>query len=190
MMGVGRGQKVEAQFRLTDGPILVLVDDSTQLVDRPMTTRYLADRLAQELIKKKAAKKIIPEQTLDALRQREPDLHRRGCREVGEMVGAKQVLWIEIRDFLAGEQIESAAEAAYITVSVKVISAGELEPGKRARLWPVSPKGRILSEVLAGSDCLRLKTKDAIGRELADKLATQVARLFHDHRLDRLESYK
>ena len=106
------------------------------------------------------------------------------------MVGAKQVLWIEIRDFLAQEQIESVAEAAYITVSVKVINADQLEPGQRSRLWPVSPNGRILSEALGGSDCLRLRTKDAISRELADKLATQVVRLFHDHRLERPESFK
>ena len=190
MLGFGRPAKVEARFRLTEEPILILVDDPAQRIDWPIAKRYLTDELAQELIKKKAAKKIIPRQTLDRLRQSEPNLDKRGCREVGRMAGAEQVLWIETQDFYAREQIDAVDEAAYIAVTVKVLNAGEMPPGSRPRLWPTSPRGQEVLATLAGSEVLMLKTRDAIARELAGRLATRIAKLFYDHRLKETASGK
>ena len=85
MLGAGRGQVVEAKYNLTDKPILVLLDDPTGRMDLPAAKHHFVDELSQLLIKNKAAKKIIPRQTVQSLRQAEPDFERRGCREVGEL---------------------------------------------------------------------------------------------------------
>ena len=125
-----------------------------------------------------------PRATLDGLRQAQSDFETRSARELGERAHADQVIWIEVRDFLANEQIADATTAAYLTVTVKVIDAKEKESRARVRLWPTSPEGHPISVSLPGDAVVRLKTRDAVSRELAKKLAVQVARLFHDHRLD------
>ncbi len=187
VLGFGRGQKVEAQFRLAKESILILVDDAAMRVDWPLTRTYLFDALAQELLDNKAAAKIIPRQTLDGLRQSVDDFEKRGCREIGEMAGARQVLWIEVQDFLAEEEVTEADVAAYFSVSVKVINVLEKERRTRVRLWPPSPQGELVSASMTGSEVSIAKTKDAIAKDLAERLAIKIAKFFYDHRLGDFE---
>lgn len=187
MLGVGRGAKVEAKFRLADGPIMIFVDDVNERVDWPRARAYLCDDLSQELLRQKAAKKIIPRITIDSLRHSLPDFDKRGARELGEMVKAHQVLWIEVHDFLAEERIVDANDAAYWMVTIKVLDARETESRARVRLWPQSPEGYVVSATLSGADVDRLKTKDAVSKELSDKLVVKIAKLFYDHRLGDFE---
>jgi hypothetical protein len=186
-LGFGRGQKVTAKFRLTDGPLMILIDDTGQRVDWPMATRYLLDDLAQELLRNKAAERIIPPQTVDHLRQSVPDFDKRGCRELGELGGAEQVLWIRVQDFLAEDQIQDATMAAYFSVNVKVINVLEKESRSRVRLWPAIPQGHPIIVTMTGSEVGMAKTKDAISKELAKRLSERVAKLFYDHRLGDFE---
>lgn len=190
LMGVGRGQLVKAEFPLTSSPILVLVDDPSGRVDWPPALRYLADDLSQELIHQRAAEKIIPQQTLDQLRQTVPVFAHRGCREVGELAQADQVLWVEVRDFLADELISDPSVAAYYSVTVKVIDVLEEKRRSRVRLWPQSPQGRLATVTLNGSEVARRKTKDAISRELSAQLAQTIAKFFYEHRLGDFETKK
>lgn len=187
MLGVGRGQKVEAKFHLTEGPVLILIDDAAQRVDRPTAARHLFDELAQELLEHRAAKKLVPRGTLEHLRQVMPEFERRGCREIGRRAGADQVLWIEVRDFLAEEQIQDATVAAYFVVTVKVVDAAETKHRARVRLWPISPDGHSITASMAGSEVAMAKTKDAIGKQLAEQLAEKIAKLFYVHRLGDFE---
>ncbi|MGD2108513.1 MAG: hypothetical protein PVI86_03885 [Phycisphaerae bacterium] len=189
-MGVGRGQKIEAEFRLTDGPVMILVDDPSGRVDWPAARHYLFDALAQELLKHKAAKKLIPRQTVDHLRQSVKDFEKRGCREIGERAGARQVLWIQVEEFMADANIQDTTVAAHFAVTVKVINAAEKERRSRVRLWPPSPRGHLVSATLGGADVSIAKTRDAISKELTAKLATDVAKLFYDHRLGDFEREK
>ncbi|MBI4716921.1 MAG: hypothetical protein HY763_03885 [Planctomycetes bacterium] len=183
LLGVGRGKLVKAQFQLAHGPLLVFVDDPNERVDWPAARQHLADDLAQELLQHGAAKRIVPQETLDQIRQTTADFAKRGCREIGELAGAEQVLWVEARDFLAEEQITDAANAAYFAVSVKVINVLEKEDRARVRLWPAGGDGHAVTVSLGGADAARAKTKDAIAKELSHRLAADIARLFYDHRL-------
>ncbi len=187
MLGLGQGQEVEAKFRLTEGRVLILLDDASQRVGWPSTMRTLFDDLAQELLSHEAASKIIPHQTVQHLRQSTPELDRLGAREVGELVGAEQVLWIEVQDYLGESQIREATNAAYFTVTVKVLDVLETTKRTRVRLWPSSSKGRLVSVSLDGSEVVTKKTKDAVAKELAHRLAIRIAKLFYDYRLGDFE---
>ncbi len=112
IFGVGRPTVVEAQFRLTDRPILILLDDPDGRMDWPPAGAQFVDELAQALLKNEAAEKIVPRQTLDGLRQTLPNFPKRGCREIGELAGAEQVLWVRVRDFVATDQIQEISRAA------------------------------------------------------------------------------
>jgi len=186
-LGFGRGQKVAAKFRLTEDPVMILIDDAGQRVDWPLAARYLFDDLAQELLRNKAVRKIIPHQTVDHLRQSVPDFDKRGGREVGKLAGAKQVLWIEVQDFLAQEQIEDATTAAYFSITVKVLNVLEEKNRSRVRLWPISPQGHPITVIMSGSEVSIAKTKDAISKELANRLSVRIAKLFYDYRLGDFE---
>lgn len=186
-LGVGTGPLVDAEFQLTDGPVLILIDDPSQRIDWPPTMRYLFDDLAQELLKHQAAKKIIPLQTVDQLKQTTRHFSKRGCREIGELAKAEQVLWIEVQDFLAEQQITEVGVAAYLTVTVKVINALEKENRGRARLWPASPRGEEIAVSMTGSEVALAKTKDGTAKDLARRLAVKTARRFYEHRLSGLE---
>lgn len=182
-LGIGSGPLVEAEFQLTDGPVLILIDDPVQRVDWPPTTLYLFDDLAQELLKHEAAKKIIPRQTVDGLKQTTQQYSKRGCREIGELAGAEQVLWIVVQDFLAEQQITEVGVAAYLTVTVKVINVLENEHSGRVRLWPASPRGEQIAVSMTGSEVALARTKDGTAKNLARRLAIKTAKRFYEHRL-------
>jgi hypothetical protein len=187
-MGLGRSPKIEAQFKLTTGPIMIFIDDMHERMDWPATERHIFEELSQELLRNKAASKIIPLETIDYLRQSMDDFNKRGAREIGERAGAEQVLWLEVRDFLADEQIVTAQQAAYLAVSVRVINVHETESRSRVRLWPTNPEGHLVSTGLSGAHVAEVKTKDAIARKLAEKLGKKVARLFYTHRADETDA--
>jgi len=186
-MGVGRRAKVEAEFYLTDQPVLVLVDDVAGKVDWPMATRYLTDDVSQELIRHNAANKIIPRQTLENLHRNDHEFDKRSARELGELVGAEQVIWIEVREFLANEEFHSVTNAAYFAVTVKVLNVLEHQSRSRVRLWPAGPAGHAVSVGLTGADVSMARTKDAISKELSKDLSIDIARLFYDWRPEDLE---
>ena len=186
-LGIGQGAKVEAKFRLTHKPILLLIDDTGQHVDWPAATNYLFDDLAQELLGNKAAGKIVPRETLERLRQSLPDFDSRGAREIGELARAEQVVWIQVQDFLADPQIQDAVVACYFNATVKVLNVIEKERPSRVRLWPTSPQGQLVSVTLTGSEAATGRHKDGISRKLAEKLAEAIAKLFYDHRLGDFE---
>jgi hypothetical protein len=187
MLGAGKGRLVEAQFLLTGGPVLILIDDPSQRIDWPPVPRNLFDELAQQLLKNKAVKKLIPHQTLDQLRQADADFSKRGCREVGERTGAEQVLWVEVQDFLVNEDVTETDMAAYITVVVKVINVLETKSASQVRLWPQNPRGQVVSAGMTGSEVLIAKTKDAISKELTRRAAEAIAKFFYEHRLGDFE---
>ena len=189
-MGFGKAPKIEAEFTLTDQPILIFVDDVHERFDWPQAEQHIFEELSQALLRNKAAHKIIPIETLSHVRQSMETFEKRGCREIGEQSGATQVLWLEVREFLADEQFSDASNAAFITVSVKVIDVTEKESRTRVRLWPPSPEGRVISANLSGAEVAEAKSKDEVSKKLAEELGDSVSKLFYEHRADDMRKKK
>jgi len=131
---------------------------------------------------------VVPIETEESLRQTLPDFAKRSCREVGELAGAEQVVWIEVQDYLADEDITDSTNAAYFAVTVKVLNPTEKTDRRRVRVWPDSPEGFYINARMTGASVVRAKTKDGISRELTAKLAVNIARLFHDHKIEDFEN--
>lgn len=183
-MLAGPGKKVKAEYKLSSGPILVLVDDKNDRIDWPAARRFLWDDLSQELIRTKSTSMVIPIETEDALRQTVADFGLLSCREIGERAGADQVLWVEVQDFYVPEQVTDARNAAYFNVTVKVIDPKQKESRSKVRLWPIASAGYPVTASMTGGAVLAEKNKDGISRVLAAKLAVEIARLFHDHKTE------
>lgn len=184
MLGFGSEAKIDAEFRLTDGPVMIFVDDVGEYIDYPPASRFLFDDLAQELLKNEAAKKIVPPETIDQLRQTVPDFDKRGCREVGKLAGAEQVVWIQMEDFLADEKIFDANRAAYATATVKVINVLEEKRRTRVRVWPESPSGERVDVVMAGSEVQIAGSQREVAKEIMNRLAVKTAKFFYDHKAE------
>lgn len=187
MMGFGRGKMVEAKFRFTEQPVLIFVDDYMERITWPAAKFDLTDQLAQELLRKEGAKKIIPFETIQRLQQSNPDFERKSVRQIGEIAGAEQVLWLEIQQFFVSEEIFESSEAAFITATVKVIDVLEKKSRSKVRLWPKGMEGYPVRASLPSSDVQRLKTRDAISKELTLEFSEKIAKLFYDHRLGDFE---
>src|SRR3972149_3224690 len=158
------GEKVEAKFRLTAGPVMVFVDDMHERGDWPPARRYLWEDVSQELLRTESATKVVPIETEESLRQTRSDFVKLTCREIGELAGAEQVVWIEVQDFLAEEDITDATNAAYFAGTVKVLNAAEKTDRHRVRVWPDSPDGHYVSANMTGAGVVGAKTKDGISK--------------------------
>lgn len=179
--GIAKGPLYEAEHKFTDGTLMIFVDDVHDEVDWPAARGYLFDEISQTLLRKEAASKIIPRETIESLRSTLPDFRKRGCREIGELVGADEVLWIEVHDFLANKEFTEANEAALWIVTVKVLNVHETKSRNRVRLWPSSPEGQLVSASLGGSEIQMLSDRNAIAKRLAEKLGFTVSRFFYDY---------
>lgn len=183
-------KKVEAQFLVGDGPVLVLVDDPAGQVDWPAANQYLHDELNQRLIKHKATTKVIPRETLENLKRADSRYEKRGAREIGALAGAERVIWIETQNFLADDQLQEASEAALWTITVKVLDAKEAKNRTQVRLWPKSTTGHAISVNMSAATAAQLKSRDQIAEGLANLLAIEVTKLFAEYRVKDFETTK
>lgn len=185
-LGFGGQHKVKAEYTLSSGPILILMDDYAGRLFWPEVGDLLATTLAEELLTHKATEKVISNDAVRRLRQVHEDFDQYSCRRVGETVGADQVLWIEVAEFFASESVEDTTVAARLGVTVKVINPKGTKKTRTVRLWPTEQEGRPARAELSSNDISRAGTRPAIARVLASKLAVDIARLFYDHTLDDL----
>jgi hypothetical protein len=186
-LGVGKASKVPAAFKLTDGRLMVFIDDVHERVDWPQARGYLFDELTQALLRNQAAKKIIPQETIDAMQRSLPEFNKLSAREIGALVDADQVLWVETTEFLAQENSIDAGDAAYWAATIKVLNPKEKQARTQVRLWPPSPAGHLLRVRMTGAHVSEKKTVDKISRELARMLGDKIAKLFYEYQPDDFE---
>jgi hypothetical protein len=185
-MGFGSGMKVPAEFELSkDGPLLVLVDDPEERLYSPRSRTELAEKVGDDLQARGAVKALVKQAKISRLRRERMDFEDLSCREVGELAGAEQVLWLQVRDFYAESEVAEASAAARMAVTVRVINPGAKERNE-VRLWPVEHRGRIVSTELDATDVIRAKTPTAISGKLTDQMAVEVGKLFYDHPAEEL----
>ncbi|MCH7701405.1 MAG: hypothetical protein IID37_06930 [Planctomycetes bacterium] len=182
--GLFKGPKIEPEHILEDRVLLILVDDPDERVHWPQTMTYLAESMRRELLDHEVVSHVLAADTVYRLRAAHADFNTRGCREIGRMAGADRVLWLEVRDFYARQEISDIDVAARLAVTVKLIDAGEEEDRTKVRVWPVHPNGRRVSADLTAGEVTRAKGVDRIAHLLADQVADKVAKLFYKHTAD------
>lgn len=180
-LGVGRGTKIEPQYVLPEGTLLILVDDPDEHVTWPRTRDLLQQFLGEELLAHKAVTAVISPDSVARFRQADERFERYAAVQIGRKLSADTVMWIEVRDFFAPEEIEDTSTAAKITVSVKILTTHEEERADRVRLWPTDEGGYIHQTQLSAVQVHRLKGDNAVERELARRAAIQLGRLFYQH---------
>jgi hypothetical protein len=164
----------------------VLVDDYGERLTWPETRDLLAVQVGEELLRHEATEKIISNDAVRRHRQARPDFNKKSCREIGEMVGADQVVWLEVADFFASERPQDSTSAARIAVTVKVVNPKGSKSEGTVRLWPEEREGHPIKAELSANEASRHDSRREIAKALSQKLATEVARLFYEHTLQDL----
>jgi hypothetical protein len=187
MFGLYNRPSIDADFKLTKGPVAVLVDDFEELCFWPEARTMLAEALIEEFRDKKAATQLIAAAKVNRLRQVKSDFDERGCREIGRMLKADQVVWLEVTSFFASIDATEANRAARMGVTVKVINALEEEDRSKVRLWPDSPSGESFEIELGAGMVTRAKSRKAIIKLMCEEMAKEIALRFYDHKVGDFE---
>ncbi len=177
------GDVVEPEFTLTKGPLLVLIEDPNNVVTEPRAVREVFATVSDIFLEFKVNRQIIPWEERERLERNEKGYHKLSIRQIGEKLGAEQILHIKIERFsLHGEEGAPLLKGEFVS-RVKVIATKQ---DHDVRLWPRDPSGRRLSVTTPPTSSEGDKTASDVARELAIRMGQAVAELFYEHRsLDR-----
>ena len=171
---------VQPQFELPKAKtVLVFPDDVENPVSYPPIKRKLAEHIAKILIDKSLVARTIPYDKLIDLRSAEPNFNRMAVASVGRKLGADVVVYISINEYtLKNMPIETLWRGKFAGW-VRVVDVNE------GRLWPVEQAGHSVSVNTPTTENVSETYGEELSAELAEKLATEVAGLFHEHKIDR-----
>jgi hypothetical protein len=173
------GDTTKAEFKLTAGPLAVLVDNPEQFDIPPEATQTLYEALARKLEEKKINQRVVAWSEYQRLRQTRTDFEDMAVRQVGEKLGAEQVLcvrfnWWALRENPSDPHLHPASR-----MSLKVVST---ERKHDVRLWPLGGAEKTVSVTLDPNISDAASAESAVSRELATKLAVAIAKHFYDYK--------
>ncbi len=173
------GDVVEPQYTLTKGPLLILIDDRDSKVTEPRAMRHVHKAISDAFLEYRVNRRVVPLEDWRALRRTSQDYDRLSIREMGEKLGADQVLYIRVDRFALRPDPGVPLFKGEFVVRVKVLST---QRGPDVRLWPRREDGH---KVLVSTPSISSegdKSAGDVSRELAAKLGGAVAKLFYQYR--------
>ncbi len=171
------GPKAPAAFELPAKRTAVVVDDRSNRMSRVALRVEIGESVATELLEND----VIPEaiSTRDSVayaRRTDSAKQPISIQRIGEALGAEQVIFVEIDQFVLAGGSEQGGPEAVALIKVFDITGG-------TRLWPNAGSEAVQS-FIRDIDPSLLQTS-AGRREIEDKLAQQlgsdIAKLFYEH---------
>lgn len=173
------GDWIPAQFTLTKEPLLVLIDDRSSIVTEPKSIREAHKTIAVNFAEFKVNHNVIPFEEWQRLAQTDKKYGRYSIRQVGEKLGAEQVLYLNVERFTLHGEPGAPVFKGEFTVRVKVLSTNR---EKDVRVWPSEESGKRISVTSAPIPIDSEKSASDIATELGIKLGKEVAMMFYGHR--------
>ena len=173
---------VPAEYKPAKEPTLVLAEN----FQNPDLVQVQADRLAreisQELLDHKVVPVVAPEKLADLRGAKGESFHSMNLPAVGEAVGARQVIYVDLSQFTVDQQPGSNMNKGKATAMVKLV---EVPSGHT--LWPRDTSaGR---EVKVETPFVRPGegSPDSIQEEMFHTMADKIAKLFYDWQSDQVD---
>lgn len=183
-MGLVPEQKVNAEFKLPPGPILILVDDDMDLLGPPTAREALVEALALQLKEHKVAERVTTNEELNLIRRSVADFDKLSVSEVGKRANADAVIWMNIEDFYLEGDLEMMVTPARFGVKLKVFNPRE-EDRRKKRIWPSEREGRMVNLTVSPHEVRRCKNRAEAVQLMSTNLAGDVAKLFYDYKIER-----
>lgn len=173
------GDTIEAEFKLDKGPLLIFIDDRRGLITESRAIRELHDTIADNFIRYDVNNRVIPFRELQRLQQNEPKFDKLSIREIGEKLGADQVLYLGVEKFTLYSEPGAPLFKGLFAVRVKVLTT---ERKAETRVWPREKTGKLIQSETRPTPTDGDKAPSDIATELGVKLAQRVAGLFYKHK--------
>jgi hypothetical protein len=173
------GEWIDAQFTLTKEPLLILIDDRNSQVTEPRAIRELHKTISANFLEFRVNQMVIPFEEAQRLAQTDPQYSRYSIRQIGEKLGAEQVLYLRVDRFTVSAEPGAPIYKGEFTVRVKVLATDRKQD---IRLWPSEESGKRVSATTPPVPADSEKTAGDIATELGIKLGKEVAMLFYGHR--------
>lgn len=179
--------KKDAIFLLTDRPTVVFVDDARSRVGRTDLRRIIGDRIAVDLMVEKVVTETIASRDALAVARSEAYDNRIAIDSLGEIVGAEQVIYIDMVIFdLSPDGFAPAPVAAGLIKVIDVTAKERLFPDADSSdsSYAVQVQLPQISPELYRTP----STRNQLNEALAEAFGLEVARLFYKHVPDELGS--
>lgn len=173
------GDTIEAEFTLGKEPLLILVDDRRGLVTEPRAIRELHETIADNFIRFEVNNRVVPYREVQRFQQNEPKFDKMTTREIGEKLGADQVLYIGVDKFNLYSEPGAPIFKGLFTLRVKVLSTDRKAD---VRLWPRDKNGKLVETNTPPTPTDGDKTASDVASVLGIKAGQRVAGLFYKHK--------
>ena len=173
------GEVIDPQYTLTQGPLLLLLDDRDSVVTEPQAIRHLHKTVSDAFLEYRVNRRVVPFEDWRALQRSARNDDRLTIREIGEKLGADQILYIRVGRFTLRAEPGAPLFKGEFVARVKVLST---ERDRDVRLWPRREAGHKVAVTTPPISSEGDKSAGDVARELAAKLADAVAKLFYEHR--------
>lgn len=171
---------LEAKYQLEDESTVIFIDDRRSRISPVRLRRTIGDVASEDLLKEELVTDVIsPRDATAAARQLDRGPKPAGIGSVGKMVGADQVIYVEVLDFRLSR--DGFSPDPYVACRVRVIDVAE-----RKRQFPdVEEAPSYLLEVTLPRATAQsvgdARFRQKLGEQLATETGNQIARLFYDH---------
>ncbi len=170
----------EAEYELKDTSTVIFIDDRRNWVSPVRLRRIIGDTASEGLLKEEIVTDVIsPRDATAAARQLDRGPRPIGIDRVGEMVGAKQIIYVEMVGFSLSQ--DGLSPEPYAACRVRVIDLDE-----QKRLYPPvdESNSRLVEVSLPGTKSQGMtdsRQRQKLGELLAMETGKQVAMLFYEH---------
>jgi hypothetical protein len=176
-------EEFAAEHRLAIGPALVLVDDPLGQMDVVGMDLWLAEAVRANLLEMRAHEDVVPAELAQRLKRLDADYPYLSVREIGERVGAEQVIYILVTRCRLQDVADSDVFRGQMTAQVKVIDV-LARPGDQVRIWPRELEGREINVVRPQHSARGEAARQRVAQDLVAIAARDIARLFCDYEID------
>ena len=180
-------EKIPAKYTLDETQrTLILVDAprSPEVVKRTLTQAINKELTARGLLGE-----VVPYGDVVALRTRTPEYNRLAVTEVGEKLGAQNVICVHISTFKLKDNPADVLWHGQMETRVKVVAV--VKDNTSARLWPTdSPAGYSVGPVQRDESTNASSVyATALTKSLCTEMADEVAKLFYRHDRTGIHAY-
>jgi len=173
------GEYIDAQYKIPNEPLLVLIDDRDGHVTEPRAINETHKTIATVFIAKNVNDKIVPIEDWRRMMQSDKDYAKLSIRQIGEKLGAANVLYLRVDRFSLQSEPGAPIFRGEYAVRVKVIST---DRKKEARVWPDNEAGKRIVVTTDPTPMDGDKSAGDVATELGIKLGKEVALMFYGHR--------
>lgn len=169
-------ETIEAEHDLSEVRLLIWIDDFSSEQETPLLRRELTQQIGDMLIENEAVKSVVPYNDIARFRQIHPDFPQMSLAEIGESLGADEVLHFWVNSFAFHDEAGENYYRMNLTASIKIVDVAS-----QNRAWPNDQSHRGF----AYSDQLRQGSgrtyENQLIRQLCEHTASTITPWFYDH---------